>query len=194
LQSNEILKRIEGVESKFTRNVLQVVVSNEDLKESKKWVFSHFVDKLKFKSTAIDQKIINDLKDDHDQTKLYTWTLSIQTACVKLLGTCDRSVCPLFDLVAYLSIIYVSENVELETDTHRSDFVEWADELFKRTENQILLDSIFSENKDAYQILTATIEARFKFIKDCALLMFLLLSSLLCFHLNVVLSLDSSSS
>jgi hypothetical protein len=57
-----------------------------------------------------------------------------------------------------------------------------------------LFDSIFSENKDAYESLTAAIDARFKFIKDCALFILLLLSLLLCFHLNVVLSLDSSSS
>jgi hypothetical protein len=80
-----------------------------------------------------------------------------------------------------LSILYVSENVELETDTQRSDFVEWAADLFERPENQILLDSIFAAKKKSYQILTSTIEARFKIIKDCALLMCLLLSFVVVF-------------
>jgi hypothetical protein len=89
LQTDEMLERIQSVKDMFTRSSQAEVASNDVLKESKDWFFSHFADKLKFKSFANDQKMIEHLKDNHDATKLYMLITLIQSDCVKLLGTLD---------------------------------------------------------------------------------------------------------
>ena len=83
-----ILLRIKHVRESFTRPPAPIDVSKVDLRGPKNWVYSHFVNKLKYTRSDVDPDCIESLQDNQDNTGLHNWlSILLLNGSAPLLGT-----------------------------------------------------------------------------------------------------------